>query len=343
VLKDKEKEFRQLLSRGVLPETLGETMRTVARDRSVAVELRAFAVDLFKEVAARAWFELPAFFAGDDPLVPHLRSFLDELVTDEDRSPEERKALLEAALRSPWPAVRAHAAERVPGSGLLPPSDAVALLTGLVADPEESVRGPALRGLCIAATEEPALRTDVVATLSRTIRDRDGAMPVSDYDRLIESWTREERAALAEAALESPHEAWHVYALKHGTFIGALDNPPETIERLIDDPRPPVRKAAMEALVNSSDVRAAPLIVRLLEDPGMTPWLHPMIAALERLAVAESVEALLRLTENKNVAIRESAAFALKTIRNRLEQQKQWTSLLESIRSSRPAPDVKKP
>lgn len=350
-LKEKQKPLRDLLARGALPAGFAEFMRRVAvqPEREVPLEPRRFAVSLFAGVEnqdSRDWFQWPKFLTSKDPLVPTLDDYVDAALDPDgeyhDRhSEEERRALLEAGLESPWSDIRSTAVRWI-RHVINRPVDQLARLEVAAADATPSVREAVFDEACklATATEESGLREKSLELAARMIQDKSRETPVPyrfRSDGAPDSWSRSERATLAEAALESRWEPWRSCALSHSGFYESLDDLPGALDKAVRDRIRSVRERARMLLLDTTDVRAAPVIVRLLDDPEMkkSSGLN-CIQALERLASQESVEALVRLTNDNDASIRDQAIAALQKIRATLEQKQEWDRLLRDLR---PAPD----
>jgi hypothetical protein len=137
---------------------------------------------------------------------------------------------------------------------------------------------------------------------------------------------------VTRAALESPWEEWRTSALRLRHLYTSLDDYPKAVEKALADPSPTVRRAAFELLLKASDVRVAPILARLLHDPERESSKLSILRALERLAVPESIEALVRLIDDKNSLHRSVALSALEKVRKALQQKEEWEKTLLRLR-----------
>jgi len=137
----------------------------------------------------------------------------------------------------------------------------------------------------------------------------------------------EEKAAIQEAALKSPHEAARASAVHR---VNQAEEP-DFLRRALADPSPLVRSAAIQRIENTTRADAAPLVIELLGDNANR---LAAIKILKRFADPRSIEPLVKLLDDPDTQVRSEARAALKEIRAALGEKREWEQVLKGLKPS---------
>jgi hypothetical protein len=137
----------------------------------------------------------------------------------------------------------------------------------------------------------------------------------------------EEKAAIQDAALKSPHEAVRASAVHS---VNRAEEP-EFLRKALADPSPLVKSAAIHRLENTTRADVAPLVIELLGDNENR---LAAIKILKRFADPRSIEPLVKLLDDPDTQVRSEARAALKEIRAALEEKREWEQVLKGLKPS---------
>lgn len=143
----------------------------------------------------------------------------------------------------------------------------------------------------------------------------------------------EKLPGLAKAAVESEFEDCRYAALRNSLLFNAIEEPIALLDGLVDDESSLVQGKAVERLLDIKDVRVASILIRLLKDAGKRPHWMRIINAMRSFATPDSIEAMIERVNDRDVRIQNAALGALKELRMKLAEKKEWERVLEQLRS----------
>ncbi len=295
---------RTLIEKGSVPEGFADAMKNIAVNGHPAfpVDVRKSIVELvtgLKGYEPVTWYDWPEFIVSKDPLVPAVESLLWGFETNPVFSDAERKELMEKGVRSPWREVHRFMVTAVLKYEKLSDDEKITLLKQYMEVPGDKRRDDLFREVYIQRNTFNAQEK----SLSR----------------------------LASSAAQSKWEDCRCQVMELSFLYDALEAPMKTIAVMLDDKSPGVREATFNRLMGINNVQAAPLLIKLLKEPEERFSKIIIINRLELLATPECAEALIELINDKNVEIRNAALRALKNIREKLAEKKEWELLLEEL------------
>jgi tetratricopeptide (TPR) repeat protein len=147
-----------------------------------------------------------------------------------------------------------------------------------------------------------------------------------------------EKAAIFHAALKSPDET--VRSLAVASYPSRQDDVPQVLAAALEDPSDMVQSAAIAKLGQSSRADVAPLLIRVLKEKPARRL--ETIEVLSRFADPASIEPLVKLLGDPDVAVRGKTLAALRDIRQSLEEKRQWEEIVKG-RKGEPPPKPKEP
>ncbi len=158
----------------------------------------------------------------------------------------------------------------------------------------------------------------------RKLHQRKMNFMVEGFWKWVETRPDEEKNDLYQAALRSPNEMAR-YCLV-SMYPRDWEDVPEVFRILLKDPSARVRSRARSRLSDASRADLAPLFIELLADENKSTRFFA-IDALKRFAMPESIEHLVKLLDDPDVAVRNKTLAALKEIKQILEEKEEWQKL----------------
>ena len=146
--------------------------------------------------------------------------------------------------------------------------------------------------------------------------------------RIFSKLGDEERLALRKAARSSSLEVARVWAIRDDPLD--REDAPEILRSALKDPSQSVVEAAFLRLGETTRADLGPLAIELLSHPRK-PIRVGAIQTLAKFASAESLAPLAKLLDDPDIEIRGEALKALKSIRDTLQEKKEWQDLLEKL------------
>ncbi|HET8650861.1 MAG TPA: HEAT repeat domain-containing protein, partial [Gemmatimonadales bacterium] len=242
-------------------------------------------------------------------------------------------AAVEARSGDPEPAVRA-AAARALGAGVGAGADAIPVLRGLLHDPAPEVREQSARAVAQLElrTLAPAVRDlldDPAAPVRRAaaealgrVDDRSGApallaalahAPEDLHQSLAEAIGRLDPSLAPELAnqLAASGDVAGKLGLINALADNSSDASAPTIMRMVEDPSPAVRSAAIQALARIDDEDAAARARRALADPDAGVRAAALDTLVRLQDAASEPDLRERLAADPSPLVRERAALAV--------------------------------